>query len=93
MLNKCAKFHGDTPRYGLNFIPTSAVELLEKANFIYNFEKKTLYKRATSVAHLTNFSFEFIMRFSQKMPVYLFYTPVQKSQNITKKKLKSRGPA
>ena len=28
-----------------------------------------LCKRATSVAHLTNFSFDFFMKFLQKMPV------------------------
>ena len=30
---------------------------------------ETVCKRATSVAHLTNFSFEFFMKLSQKMPV------------------------
>ena len=29
------------------------------------------------MAHLTNFSFEFFMKFSQKIPLYFFYTMVQ----------------
>ena len=32
------------------------------------------------MAHLTNFSFEFFMKFSQNMPVYFFYIMVQKSE-------------
>ena len=35
-------------------------------------------KQATLVARLTNFSFEFFMKFSQKMRLYFFYTMVQK---------------
>ena len=49
---------------------------------------KTLYKRATSVAHSTNFSFEFFMKFSHKMPLYFFYTMVQKSQKWPKTQIK-----
>ena len=53
---------------------------------------ETLCKRATSVAHLTNFSFEFFMKFSQKVPLYVFfYTMVQKSQKWPK--TQSRSPA
>ena len=36
-----------------------AIDLSEMADFEYNFVKKTLYKRANLVAHLTSFSFEF----------------------------------
>ena len=43
------------------------------------------------MALLANFSIDFFMKFSQKMPLYLFYTIVQKSQDD--QKLKSRGPA
>ena len=50
---------------------------------------RNLYERATSVAHLTNLSFEFCMQFSHKIPLYFFHTIVQKSQND--QKLKSRG--
>ena len=41
------------------------------------------------MAHLTNFSFEFFMKFSQKTPLNVFYTMVQKVKND--QKLKSRG--
>ena len=43
------------------------------------------------MAYLTNFFFEFFMQFLPKMPLYFFFTKVQKSQND--QKLKSRGPA
>ena len=50
---------------------------------------ETISKRGTSVAHLTNFSFNF---FPQKLPLYHVYTIVQ---IIVKndQKLKSKGPA
>ena len=39
------------------------------------------------MAHLTNLSFEFFMKFSQKMPLYFFYTIVQKAK-MTKTQIK-----
>ena len=36
------------------------------------------------MAHLTNFSFEFFMKFSQKMPLNIFYSIVQKSRKWPK---------
>ena len=49
---------------------------------------ETLYsytsEHATSVAHLTNFSFDFFMQFLHKAPLYLFYTMVQESKKMTK---------
>ena len=46
---------------------------------------ETLCKRATSVAHLTNFSFEFFYEiFTEDAPLLLFYTMVQKSQKWQK---------
>ena len=53
---------------------------------------ETLCKWATSVAHLTNFSFEFFYEFSQMMPLYFFYTMVQKSQKWPKTQIQG-GPA
>ena len=44
------------------------------------------------MAHLTNFSLEFFIKFSQKMPLNLFYTIVQKSQKWPKTQIKG-GPA
>ena len=56
MLNKCAKFHGDSPSgFKVNFNLARVIELSETADFVYNFRIETQYKRATSVAHLTNF--------------------------------------
>ena len=41
MLNKCAKFHGDSPSgYKVKLNPARAIELLETADFVYNFVKK-----------------------------------------------------
>ena len=38
MLNKCAKFHGDSPSSKkVKFILPSAIELSETADFVYNF--------------------------------------------------------
>ena len=80
MLNKCAKFHGDGPSgKTVNFNLARAIELSETADFVYNFIE-TLYKRATLMAHLTNFSLKFFMQLSHTLPLYFFYTMVQKSQ-------------
>ena len=92
MMNKCAKFHKDSPsdkklhsisRVRLNF---------GDGRFCVQLSIKTLWKRATSVAHLTNFSFEFFMKLSQKMLLNVFYTMVQKSQKWPKTQIKG-GPA
>ena len=38
MMNKCAKFHGDSPSdKKVKFNLASAIELLETADFVYNF--------------------------------------------------------
>ena len=38
MMNKCAKFHGDTPSgKKVKFNLTSATEILETVDFVYNF--------------------------------------------------------
>ena len=38
MLNKCAKFHGDSPSgKKVNFNLARAIELSETAEFVYNF--------------------------------------------------------
>ena len=77
MMNKCAKFHEDSPSdKKVKFNLPSAIELSETPDFVYNLE--TLRKRETSVAHLTNFSFEYFMKFSQKMPLYFLYHSAKK---------------
>ena len=60
-MNKCAKFHKDSPSgKKVKFNLARSIELSETADFVYNFIE-TLCKRATSEAHLTNFSFEFFL--------------------------------
>ena len=59
-MNKCAKFHKDSPsgkkvKYNL----VRAIELVGDGRFCVQLCIETSCKRATSVAHLTNFSFEF----------------------------------
>ena len=39
MMNKCAKFHGDSPKgKKVKFNLGSAIELSETTDFVYNFE-------------------------------------------------------
>ena len=61
MMNKCAKFHKDSPSdKKVKFNLLSAIELaFGDGRFCVQLCIETLCKRATSVAHLTNFSFEF----------------------------------
>ena len=74
MMNKCAKFHKDSPSdKKVKFNLPSVIELSETSRFCVQLCIETLCKRATSVAHLTNLSFEFFTKFSQKMPLYFFY--------------------
>ena len=82
MMSKCAKFHKDSPSgKKVKFNLPSAIELSETADFVYNFE--TLCKRATSVAHLTNFSFEFFYKMFTKDASLLFlYHGAKKSKMI-----------
>ena len=91
MINKCAKFHKDSPSdQKVKFNLLSAIKLSETA-FCVQLCIETLCKRAISVAHLTKFSFGFFMKVSQKIPLYFFYTicMVQKVKND--QKLKWRG--
>ena len=94
MMNKCAKFHKDSlsdKKVKLNL--PSAIELSETAVFVYNFVKKKHCKWATSVAYLTNFSFElFYEIFTERMPLYFFlYHGAKKSK--TTKNSNQGGPA
>ena len=80
VMNRCAKCHGDIPSgYRLKFNPVSAIELSKTANFDYNLWNPT---------QASNFggTFDQFMRFSQKMPLYFFYTMVKK---VTKTKTSS----
>ena len=84
MMNKCARFHKDSPsekKVKLNL--PSAIELSETAVFVYNFSE-TLCKWATSLAHLTNFSFKFfydIFTDDASLPLILLCKKVKNDQN------------
>ena len=75
MMKKCAKLHKDSLRdkkVKLNL--ASAIELSETAIFCVQLCIETLSKRATSVAHLTNFSFEFFYNiFTEDAALLLLY--------------------
>ena len=59
MMNKYGKFHEDSPsRKKIKLILASVIEF-GVGRFCVQLCLETLYKRATLVAHLTNFSFEF----------------------------------
>ena len=91
MMSKCAKFHKDSPSgKKVKFNLPSKIENFRDGRFCVLLCIETLCKRATSVAHSTNFSFEFL-KFSQKMPLYFFYTMVQKSQKWTKTQIQGGG--
>ena len=86
-MNKCAKFHEDSPSgKKVKFNLVSAIELSETADFVYNFVKKA-----------SNFSCAFdklflwiFMQFLQK--IYFVYTMVQKSQKWPKTQIKGVLP-
>ena len=93
MMNKCAKFHKDSPsdkKVKLNL--PSAIELSETAVFVYNFVQKPYASEQLRWHIWPTFPSNFFMKFSQKMPLYLFYTMVQKSQKWPKTQIKG-GPA
>ena len=91
-MNKFAKFHKDSPSgKKVKFNLARVIELSERAVFVYNFVYiETLCKRATSVAPLTNFSFEFFYEiFTEDASLLLLYHSAKKVK--TDQKLKSRG--
>ena len=76
MMNKCAKFHKDSPSdKRVKFTLPSAIELSETAFFGVQLCIETLHRRATSVAHLTKFSFEIFYEIFTKnaSPLFLYY--------------------
>ena len=79
MMNKCAKFHKDSvSSKKVKFNLPSAIELSEPICVELCIE--TLCKRATSVAHLTNFSFEFFYEmFTEDVSLLLLYHGGKKS--------------
>ena len=85
MMNKCAKFHKDSPSgKKAKLYLARAVELSETAVFVYNFVWKPYASEQLRWHIWPTFPLNFFMKFSQKMPLYLFYTMVQKSQKWPK---------
>ena len=81
MMNKCAKFYKDSPSgKKVQFNLARAIELSETAVFVYNFVQKPYASEQLRWHIWPAFPLNFLMKFSQKMPLYFFYTMVQKSQ-------------
>ena len=79
MMNKCAKFHGDdSSGKKLNSISRVRVNFRRRPFLCTTLHRNPIYKRATSAAAFDQLFFEFLMQFSQKMRLYVFYTVVHK---------------
>ena len=88
-MNKCAKFHKDSPSdKKAKFDLASAIELSETANCVDNFVLKPYVIEQLRWHIGPMFPLNFYMKFSQKMPLYFFYTFVQKSQKGPKTQMK-----
>ena len=73
----------------VKFNLASMIELSETADFVYNFVWKPYTSEQIWLHFWPTFRLNLFLRFSQKMPLYGFYTMAQKSQND--QKLKSRA--
>ena len=93
-MNKCAKFHKDSPSgKKVKFNLARAIELSETAVFVYNLGE-TLSKRATSVAHLTNLSFElFYEIFTEDASLRFLCHDAKKSKMTKNSNQGGGGPA
>ena len=93
MMNKCAKFHEDSPSgKKVKFNLPSTIELGD-GRCCVQLCKETLCKRATSVAHLTNFSFEssFLCNFHRRCVSTSSVPWCKKVKNDQKLKLRGGG--
>ena len=89
MMNECAKYHKDSPSgKKVKFFLPSVFERSETADFVYNFVLKPYASEQLRWRVWPSFPLNFFMKFSQKMPVTVFYTIVQKVKKD--QKLKSR---
>ena len=81
MMNKCAKFHKDSPSDKKSNSISRARLNFRRRPFCVQLCIETLCKRATSVAHLTNFSFEvFYEIFTEDVSLLLLYQGAKKSK-------------
>ena len=93
MMNKCAKFHKDgLSGKKVKFNLARAIELSETTVFVYNFVKKPYASEQLRWHIWPTFPLNILMKFSQKMPLYVFYTMVQKSQKWPKTQIKGVLP-
>ena len=92
MINKCAKFHKDSPNdKKVKFNLPSAIELSETAVFVYNFVLKPYASEQLRLHIWPTFPLNIFIKFSRKMPLYVFHTMVQKCKKWPKTQIK--GPA
>ena len=87
-MNKCAKFYKDSPSgKNVKFNLLSVIEPSETADFVYNFIET--YASEQLRWHIwPTFPLNFFMKFSQKIPLYVFYFMVQGSQKWPKTQIK-----
>ena len=92
MVNKCARFHGDTKSgENVKFNLASAVELWETTDFVYTTFYRIPKQASNSVAHFASFAFEFFyVLFTEYASRLLLYHGAKESKDH---KLQSRGPA
>ena len=92
-MNKCAKFQKDS-RSGkkVKFNLARAIELSRDGRLCVQLCIETLCKRATSVAHLTNFSFEFFHEIFTEDASLLFLFHGAKKSKMSKNSNQG-GPA
>ena len=74
-----------------SFIPTSVIELWERANFVYKFVQKTNLSAQLWWQIWPKFPLNFFKQSSHKIPLYLFYTMIQKKSKMTKKSKQGGG--
>ena len=89
MMHTCEKFHkGSLSDEQVKFNLARAIHLSERVVFVYNFVLKPNANEQLRWHVWPTFPLTLIMKFSQKLSIYFFYTIVHKVQ-----KFKSRGPA
>ena len=74
MMNKCAKFHKDSPsdkKVKLNL--PRAIWIFGDGQFVYNFVWKPNASKQLRWHIWPTFPLKIFMKFSQKMPLYIFY--------------------
>ena len=92
MMNKCAQFHKDSSSgKKVKFNLARTIELSETAVFVYNFVQKPKASEQLRWQIWPTFPLNLLMKFSQKMPLYVLYSMVQNSQKWPKTQIKGGG--